>query len=65
MGVEDVAGDQHGIDAAFGGQCRDARHDVEARLGQQGGIVGFKLAVLTADLPIGGMQEMSHAPILA
>ncbi|MNL64730.1 hypothetical protein D3C87_1889760 [compost metagenome] len=65
MRIEDVASHQHGIHAAFGGKRRDTRHHIKARLGQDGGVVGFKLAVLTADLPVGGMQEMSHAPILA
>ncbi|MNT69254.1 hypothetical protein D3C72_2075620 [compost metagenome] len=63
--IEHVAGHQHRVHAALGGQRGDARHDVKARLGQHRGVVNFELAVLPADLPVGSMQKMSHARILA
>ena len=58
--VEHIAGDQHRIHPMLGGQRGDALHRVDARIGQRLRVLKLKLAVLTADLPVSGMNEARH-----
>jgi len=60
LGIEDIAGDEDGIDAALGREPGDPADRLDPLLGNRRRIVGGELGVAATDLPVGSVEETGH-----
>ena len=60
LGIENIAGNEDGVNALRGGQVCQSLDDREPRVGEQGCVISLELTELFADLPVGCMQEFDQ-----
>jgi hypothetical protein len=60
--IEDVSSPQHCIDRVLLGERQDLLDDCEPRARELTAIVSIELAELTAQVQIGGVEQLQHLP---